>query len=170
MCKRQHHRLSQTAVGSPTGTYELSSYELLTRFTGPCALSCGTGHSHTSATPVTVGCMSCLVGRHGSSQDSQLGKTDNGFSSPAACVAPPAVWKLTRGKEQVYLQFHFSMPHNQAAHCLHQYSLPSGSGGKAKGMRIGRSYVLILSFYISPNVGYPSLLCCLPSSPTCLFA
>lgn len=78
------------------------------------------------------------------------GKTDNGFSSPAACVAPPAVWKLTRGKEQVYLQFHFSTPHNQAAHCLHQYSLPSGSGGKAKGMRIGRSYALILPFLYMP--------------------
>lgn len=142
-------------AGSPTETYELSSYELLTRFTGPQALSCGTGlkvvgHSHTNATPVTLECLSCLVGRDGSPQDSQLGKTDNGFYSPAARVAPLAVQKLTRGKEQVYLQFHFSMPHNQTAHCLHQYSLPSGSGGKAKGTTIGCSYVLILSFLYIP--------------------
>lgn len=86
MFEKQHHHLSQTVVGSPTGTYELSSYELLTR-----SLSCGTGRSRTNVTPITQECMPCLVGRYSSSQDPQLGKTDNGFHFPAACGAPLAV-------------------------------------------------------------------------------
>ena len=61
------------------------------------------GYSHNIGTTILPVDMSCQAGYDHSSQDSQLGKTDNYFSLPVACIEPFSTTKVSQRDEDIRL-------------------------------------------------------------------